>query len=362
MSFKYILLLLVTASCISSCTDKVHTTHVDRAFYFWQNTSYRLQSKEAECLYKDSVQKLYVKFFEVEADENLGNIPVAKSELHINAYDFMYGPDSIYNSTVINLMIVPVIYIRNTIFVQANRKDLDTLADNIVFLTNKIFKERYTGITKTFSEIQIDCDWTPSTKENYFYLLTRIKTLSGKSISVTLRLYPYKYPDKMGIPPADKAMLMCYNLNNPLSKESENTILETEELKKYLKNVKKYPLHLDVALPVFSWMHIYKNNVFSGFIQTSKSAGLKDIVKEIKPHWYVVQKDFLTEDNILLKAGDKLKLEEITAESIHTSIAAIQQHVPLTDTTTVSLFHLNPHTVTNYSHEEITSFYSDFTK
>lgn len=166
----------------------------------------------------------------------------------------------------------------------------------------------------------------------------------------------------MGVPPVDKAMLMCYNLSGPLSREKENTILETNELEKYIKRAKKYPLHLDVALPVFSWMHVYKNNVFSGLVQSAKSDRLKEVLKEIKPNWYVVQKDFVGDDNILLKTGDKLKLEEVSAESIHASIAMIQRYVPLSDTTTVSLFHLSSQNVTNYSHEEITSFYSDFTK
>ena len=67
-------------------------------------------------------------------------------------------------------------------------------------------------------EIQIDCDWTKSTKDKYFYLLKKIKELSKKEISCTLRLYPYKYPEIMGVPPVDKAMLMCYNLIKPLSK------------------------------------------------------------------------------------------------------------------------------------------------
>lgn len=361
MNSKLFISLLAAVICLVSCKQKTYTTHVERAFYYWQNVPDRLEEKEMECIYKDSIQKLYVKFFEVEPDEVMGNIPVAKSQMRMVSYGF-YASDSIYRSSIENLIIVPSIYIRNSVFLNASNTDLDSLADNILFLTNKYFKEKYSAIKQPFSEIQIDCDWTPATQEKYFYLLKQLKKLSGKTLSATLRLYPYKYPDKMGVPPVDKAMLMCYNLSGPLSKENENTILETNELEKYVKNVKKYPLHLDVALPVFSWMHIYRNNVFSGLIQSAQSDRLKEVLKEIKPNWYVVQKDYLGEDNILLKAGDKLKLEEVNAKSIHASIAMIQKHVPLSDTTTVSLFHLSSKNVTNYSHEEIASFYSDFTK
>lgn len=359
MNGKSLIYLLIVVVCIASCKQKTHTTHVEKAFYYWKNIPYGLDEKEKECLLKDSVQKLYVKFFEVEPNEILGSIPVAKSQLHV--YGGFYGADSIYKKVIENLSIIPSIYIRNNVFLNASNVELDTLADNIVFLTNKYFKEKYPS-KKSFSEIQIDCDWTPATKEKYFYFLKQLKFFSGKIVSVTLRLYPYKYTEKMGVPPVDKAMLMCYNLSGPLSKENENTILETDELEKYLRNVETYPLHLDVALPVFSWLHIYKNNVFSGLIQSAPSDQLKEVLKEIKPNWYVVQKDFIGEDNILLKAGDKLKLEDVSAKNIHASIAMIQRHVQLSDSTTISLFHLSAQNVTNYSHEEISSFYSDFTK
>jgi len=57
----------------------------------------------------------------------------------------------------------------------------------------------------------------------------------------------------MGVPPVDKVTLMCYNLIKPLDNDNKNSILDTKELEAYLKNTKKYPLHLDIALPVFSW-------------------------------------------------------------------------------------------------------------
>ena len=113
-----------------------------------------------------------------------------------------------------------------------------------------------------FNEIQIDCDWTKYSKEKYFYLLKKIKELSDKKLSCTLRLYPYKYPDIMGVPPVDKATLMCYNLIKPLSQQNKNSILDIEELKKYLNEKKSSPLHLDIVLPTFYWTQLYQNNQF----------------------------------------------------------------------------------------------------
>ena len=209
----------------------------------------------------------------------------------------------------------------------------------------------------------MDCDWTPSTRDNYFYLLKKLKALSGKTLSATLRLYPYKYPDKMGVLPVDKAMLMCYNLNNPLSKKTENSILEYEVLESYLKDVKKYPIHVDIALPVFNWVVLYKNNTYSGIIYPALTARLKESLKLIEDNWFVVEKDIVIyENNLLLKAGDKLKIEEVSETILKKSIASIQKYVELSDTTTVTLFHLDEHHLKQYSNETIHSFYTDFTK
>ncbi|MBK7469002.1 MAG: hypothetical protein IPJ43_20660 [Saprospiraceae bacterium] len=59
-----------------------------------------------------------------------------------------------------------------------------------------------------------------------FLFPTKLKSISDKEISATLRLYPYKYTDNMGVPPVDKVMLMCYNLLNPLENLKQNSILD----------------------------------------------------------------------------------------------------------------------------------------
>lgn len=362
MNVKFLISLLIALVFVASCKQKVHTTHVERAFYYWKNTENRFSEKELNYLKNDSIDKVYVKFFEVDNDHVLGIIPSVKSQLGINYWGF-YNQDSIYKERIEKLQIIPTVFIRNTVLSNISKSELDTLADNIVFLTDKYFTERYRSITTPFSELQIDCDWTPSTRDNYFYLLKKIKNISGKTISATLRLYPYKYPEKMGILPVDRAMLMCYNLNSPLSEKTENSILENEVLESYLKGVKKYPIHVDVALPVFNWMLLYKNNMYSGIIYPQLTDKLKESLKLIKDNWFVVKKDiFIYESNLLLKAGDKLKIEEVNEQIIGKSISLIQQHVSLDDSTVVTLFHLDEQHLKKYSNETIDSFYTDFTK
>ena len=72
-----------------------------------------------------------------------------------------------YLNELDSVTIVPTIFIKNEIFKFNDEKSLDLLADNIVFLTEKYIQE---APIRNSDEIQIDCDWTKSTKEKYFNL------------------------------------------------------------------------------------------------------------------------------------------------------------------------------------------------
>lgn len=343
---KKLLLFGMLSMLFFSCQKENKIENVERAFYYWKSNQYRM-SQELDTLRRNSeVNKLYVKFFEVDYSDALGFFPISKTQLY-----FYKRQDSIN--------IVPTVFLKNAVFMKASRGSIDTLADNINFLINKYCKERFEQAKKPI-EFQMDCDWTMKTKDNYFYFLKKLKEISKKEISCTLRLYPYKYPDKMGVPPVDKVMLMCYNLINPLENENKNSILDLAELESYLKSVPKYPKHIDIALPIYSWMHVYQNERFSNVIYANNK-GMKKILKQDKPLWYSVTKDTVVND-IYLRIGDKIKFEEINAEKIKSAIKLLKSNIDFDDNTTISLFHLDEEQLKNYSNEEITSFFTDFSK
>ena len=327
-----------------SCQHKIE--NVEKAFYYWKSYDGYFSDREDSIVKKLQVQKLYVKFFEVDNSNEMGNYPVSKTNLNFSM------PKG-------NLHIIPTVYLKNKVFSQSSKGSLETLADNVHFLIEKYCKERF-GKQPEVKEYQMDCDWTLKTKDNYFYFLKKLKSLSGKQISCTLRLYPYKYPDKMGVPPVDKVTLMCYNLINPLESSRKNSILDLEELKSYLPAKKKYPLHLDVALPVYSWLQVYQNNQFSKVVYTDIKA-VKKILKPVKPLWYEITKDTVVEE-MYLRIGDRVKLEELTAGTIRQAIRIIKKNVAFDKTTTVTLFHLDEQQLSNCSDEELSAFYSDFSQ
>lgn len=342
---KKILILVLFSAFLFSCKNDNKVEKVERAFYYWKSNNWNISQAEDSIVTNLGIKKLYIKFFEVDHSDAMGNFPISKTQL------YSYRQDS--------LNIVPTVYLKNSVFLKSTKGSLDTLADNVNFLIEKYAKEKFRNHL-TPSEYQMDCDWTMKSKDNYFYFLKKLKEVSKKEVSCTLRLYPYKYPDKMGIPPVDKVTLMCYNLLNPLQNHSKNSILDLEELESYLDVENNYPKHIDIALPIYSWMQVYQNEQFSNVIYTDNKK-VKAILKEVKPFWYSVIKDTVVNETYL-RIGDKVKFEETDANKIKQTIQLLRKYVKLDKKTTISLYHLDEQQLSNYSHEELSSFYTDFSK
>jgi len=132
----------------------------------------------------------------------------------------------------------------------------------------------------------------------------------------------------MGIPPVDKAMLMCYNLVKPLTNSTKNSILDIGELKSYLNEKRNYPLHLDVALPIFSWAQLYQNNQFQRLVSTSKME-LESFTKNVKPMWYEVTKDTSMGWDNYYRIADQIKYEEVSTSTIQEAIGIIKNRCHL---------------------------------
>ncbi|MBI3220887.1 MAG: hypothetical protein HYZ44_15335 [Bacteroidetes bacterium] len=339
-------LAIMACVLLSSCSQQ-KVEKVERAFYYWKSNS-PLTNKERAVCDTLGVKKLYIKFFEVNFSPERGNFPESKTE-------WWEG----YSNTFTFKEIVPTVYLRNVVFLKSPHEELDILADNINFLITKYANEKFREGT-IIQEFQMDCDWTLKSKDNYFYFLTKLKTIAKKQISCTLRLYPFKYPDKMGVPPVDKVTLMCYNLLNPLENPGKNSILDLTELKNYLQDSPTYPLHLDVVLPVYSWAQVYHNERFSEVLYTNYQ-NLKTNLKQEKPLWYTVLRDTIINETYLRK-GDQLKLEEMTAEKIGDAIALLKKNIHFDNNTTVVLFHLDEEQLNQFTNAELASFYSDFSK
>lgn len=302
MPFRIFSILLFCSLFISCQEQKT----VEIAVYNWDNgiSRYSLPTFRN----KNHFSHLYVRLFDVKWHSDYGAYPVA----HVQS-------DLSYDSS---LEIIPVVYITNEAL-------LLTPMDSIAQLTQRIHNEINFHWQNTFGnskyvskELQFDCDWTARTKEKYFELLKGMKEFRKESLSCTVKMYQYAYRDKAGIPPVDKAVLMCYNLQDLSDLNIRNSIFDAEEAKKYLKKA-DYPLPLDFALPEFDWALVFRNGKFKGIDPGIFKTDMDELhvkpldsiryvfLSDYESYWHEV--DFLKGDIVKFeKAGnsDYLKIKE----------------------------------------------------
>lgn len=164
------------------------------------------------------------------------------------------------------ILTTPVVFITNETLQQASPAQIDSMSINMANLLSALCGSNKIVLSK---EVQIDCDWSASTKVKYFQLLRKIKAqpfLINKTLSATIRLHQLKFVSQTGIPPVDKGLLMCYNMGNLRRTETTNSILDIAELKKYVTGLADYPLPLGIAFPLFDWYILFHKQQYKGVI------------------------------------------------------------------------------------------------
>ena len=269
------LLLPVIVVSIYSCSQKKQPRSVERAFYYWKSVL-NISGFELKQLDTLQVNTLYIKFFDVDWNAVTQQpAPAAKLQTGHFKLPEKFG-------------VIPTVFITNECIKKITSAQAATLADNIYKLVQDIVTAN--GFN-TIKEIQIDCDWTASTKDTYFLLLEKINALwknAAIPVSATIRLHQIKFMSKTGVPPVKKGLLMCYNMGNLKNPATNNSILETSELEKYTAQLAAYPLPLDAAFPLFSWKVLFRNNLYSGLIQELPDSVLTNgfITKKTKPFYF----------------------------------------------------------------------------
>ncbi len=197
-NLKWQFFSLLCVLFLVACEKKPHPY----SFYYWR-TNLTLNPAEQQAL-QHSTDSLYVRYFDV--DKRAGKFQALASVVKKESF-------------VTDKCIVPVIFITNRTFLYITDKEIHQLAKKIAYTIEK--KSQRFGFN-TADEIQIDCDWTASTREDYFKFLRKLQKITGKEISITLRLHQVKFKNKTGIPPVNKVFLMCYSTSSPLKNDNKN--------------------------------------------------------------------------------------------------------------------------------------------
>ena len=174
------------------------------------------------------------------------------------------------------------------------------------------------------SEIQVDCDWTDGSREQYFRFLKLLKAESGKKISATIRLHQVKYYKKRGVPPIDYGVLMYYNMSDFKNLETKNYILDLEVAKRYHYNFDSYPLALNLALPLYSQATIIRFGEVVGLVEGVREKELDLNFKKIEQHLFEVRKTHFFKKRLLYE-GDQIRIDEVTKEVLIQTLMALKK-------------------------------------
>lgn len=345
-----------------SCNEKKEDRLVERSFYYWRSVL-KLTEFETQQLNSLQVKTLYIKFFDVDwNEESRSPIPVAKLQ-------------TTHDKLPQTIQVIPTIFITNDCIQKIDSLQVTELANRIYTLVQDICNSN--GF-HSINEIQIDCDWTQATREKYFRLLNNLKLILGVAegqtsnlkpqthpersrrtnlkLSCTIRLHQIKFLTKTGVPPVDRGLLMCYNMGNLKNPATNNSILETVELKKYIGNLSNYPLALDVAFPLFNWKVLYRNNTYTGLIQHLPEQSFTDAFTKRTGNRYQVMEDTLL-NGFDLKKGDIIRNEQCSVKEILLAAAEVNRLLKNTRLR-VSLYHLDSVILNKYTTHELESIYN----
>lgn len=249
------------------------------SFYHWEN-NYKQ---------KHINSKLYIKVLDIEYSNKIESIKTR----------FLTQPKDGF---------VPVVYITNKAMQEVSYK---LLAKRVI--------SSLKNIPYAFNEIQIDCDWSLSSKSNYFEMLKIIKEKLNKKLSATIRLHQIKYLKKTGVPPVDYGVLMYYNMSNIGDFESKNSILDNDIAKKYHYNFDIYPLKLKLALPLYSQAIQFRNKKPLDIFEGVSKDDFNDDFKALGKNRYEVINSFYFQGRYVY-SGDIFRFENSNLKDLKVAL------------------------------------------
>ena len=299
---RFIVFFLVVLA-LNACAKKPLT---EVSFYYWR-TVFSLSETESDILKETKATKIYLRYFDLILPK--GSIE-AIPESPIN-----------FKDSIGNLEIIPVIYIKNEVMLN-DKENFEKLVEKTLDYIEQINK---VNNIKT-SELQIDCDWTLASKDNFMRFMEILKSKTSDTLSATIRLHQIKYAKTTGIPNVDYGVLMYYNMGK-IAADDSNSIYDRKIAEQYLSKLSEYPLPLKVALPIFSWTVQIRTNKVVGLSAKISLDDLKsDDCKKITEKLFKVKRSHYLNGS-LLNADDLLKIENISSEDLKNMASDLKKNL-----------------------------------
>ena len=237
--------VLLSTLLMTGCNSNTIVQPSKRAVYLW-TTQINMDSTKLQFLKSYDISRMYVRFFDVVLDEQGNATPNATARF--------------VTPLPKNMDIVPTVFLMP----ECLRGDRQQLAKQIV---DRVMQMCETNDVTGVKEMQIDCDWTSSTRQAYHRFMATMLELCharGINLSSTIRLHQLAQTP----PPADRGVLMMYNTGNVADINCHKPILDMRDAAPYLKHLKSYKLPLSTAYPVFAWRVLFRGRQFVGIIHS----------------------------------------------------------------------------------------------
>ena len=308
---KAIIVIVVAIFHISCNSNKQidQTAEKHTSIYHWKST-FELDSAELAFLQTHNIDRIYLKLFDVATEHNFLDgtadiVPIATTKF--------------VSAIPKGAEIVPVVYI--TIDALRAMEGREAEFANLI-VERSVAMCNYNKLGK-IRELQLDCDWTSSSKDVYCNLCKLVKeSLQAKEIalSITVRLHQLKETP----PTADSGVLMLYNTGALTNHNTRNSILDMKDAKPYIKTL-KYPIPLNYAYPAFGWGVKFDGHEFVSIV-----------AEDAKP----------TSEN------EHIRVERPTATEILEVKTLVEQHLGKPANGNI-IYHLDDSQLKNYTDNEI---------
>lgn len=299
---KRLIFFIFLSQLLLACSHNKHNNSTLRSMYYWQTTFNTNDSVTQKFLREHRVSRLYVRFFDVvmRQDEPMPNATIS----------FKHPVDGHFD-------IVPVVFITNDVM-QHPRQGL---ASRVL---KRIVQMCQTHDIGPIKEVQIDCDWTLSTRRTYYNFLQELHDLTarhGIRLSTTIRFHQLSHP----APPVDCGVLMIYNTGEISDYNEHHPILDMRSVDKYLPYLSQYPLRLSAAYPIFSWKVLFRAHQFIGIVHSK--------------------------DEYPIVAGDEIVTRSVQTEQLFEAHQTIERLRPDANNEVI-LYDLQPQNIIKYKYKD----------
>ena len=293
---------LLSIGLTLSCSKPKPMPTTMRSVYYW-STTLNMDSVKTAFMRNYDISRMYIRYFDVVADQSGRAVPNATLKF---ATDVPQGID-----------IVPTVFVMP----ECLRQDRSRLASLIV---KRVVQMNETNDVYNVKEIQIDCDWTQSTRQLYAeFMQAMMRECHSRhlKLSSTIRLHQLAQTP----PPADRGVLMMYNTGDATDIRCHKPILDMHDAAPYLPRLNDYKLKLSTAYPIFTWRILFRGGRFVGFIHN-------DGEYPILP-------------------SDSIALRQPSAADIIEAVNVIGSRRPAA-TNEIILFDLNNHNINRLKHKD----------